>query len=82
MNPVDVQKTLNNLKRTRSHMMNAFDSKNEKSNVISDIDNLTNYLKSNDHEIDSNYVNHKLKIIKGEINCSMHCFTNALNSLN
>ncbi|WP_105956709.1 hypothetical protein [Apilactobacillus quenuiae] len=76
-----INQTLLNLKRTRSHLLNAFDNKNERSNVISDIDNLTNYLKQAENDVDQEYVDYKIKIIKGEINCSMHCFTNAMNAL-
>lgn len=75
-----IKQTLLNLKRTRSHLLNAFDNTNEKSNVISDIDNLVSYLKQNDN-INEIHVDNKIKIIKGEIDCSMHCFTNALKSL-
>lgn len=80
MEKASIDQTLLNLKRTRSHLINAFDNTNEKSNVISDIDNLVSYLKQTDN-INQTHVNNKIRIIKGEINCSMHCFMNAMKSL-
>ncbi|TPR13138.1 hypothetical protein [Apilactobacillus timberlakei] len=80
MEKTSINQTLLNLKRTRSHLLNAFDNTNAKINVISDIDNLVSYLKQNNN-INQAHVDNKIRIIKGEINCSMHCFTNAMKSL-
>ncbi|GAA6113041.1 MAG: hypothetical protein M3005_03620 [Apilactobacillus sp.] len=77
-----IDETLLTLKRTRSHIINALDGTNRDSNVIRDIDHLVEYLNQNDsEEITQEYIDRKFRIIKGEINCSLDCFNNAMKAL-
>ncbi|CAI2652713.1 hypothetical protein AKUA2003_12900 [Apilactobacillus kunkeei] len=78
----EIDNNLLTLKRTRSHIINALDGTNRDSNVIRDIDHLVEYLNETDErEITQEYVDRKFRIIKGEINCSLDCFNNAMKVL-
>lgn len=82
MEQAQIDETLLTLKRTRSHIINALDGTNRDSNVIRDIDHLVEYLNQTDRaEITQEYIDHKFRIIKGEINCSLDCFNNAMKAL-
>lgn len=82
MEQAQIDETLLTLKRTRSHIINALDGTNRDSNVIRDIDHLVEYLNQNDsEEITQEYIDRKFRIIKGEINCSLDCFNNAMKAL-
>lgn len=82
MQSAEIDQHLKNLKKTRSHIINALDGTNENSNVVRDIDHLVEYLTTTDHEaITSEYVDRKFRIINGEIQCSLDCFTHAMQAL-
>lgn len=82
MEQSQIDETLLTLKRTRSHIINALDGTNRDSNVIRDIDHLVEYLNQTDRaEITQEYIDRKFRIIKGEINCSLDCFNNAMKAL-
>ncbi|MBW1605076.1 hypothetical protein [Lactobacillus sp. Sy-1] len=73
---------LTSLRRTRSHIINALDGTNEKSNVIKDIDRFVNFLNETPlDQITEKDVDYNYSIIKAEINCSLNCFTHALNAI-
>lgn len=83
MEQKEIDATLLTLKRTRSHIINALDGTNRDSNVVRDIDHLVEYLNQSDKDkITQDYIDRKFRIIKGEINCSLDCFNNAMKAMN